>query len=1017
MVLMEDNTRPFFSIDDAIVILKTYYDIKAQMVTELSAELDRNFHVIADDNKQYVLKVAHASLSDSILDLQNSALKHLAQAFDIFPRLIPTMQSENMTIIEMSAGQTYSIRLLNYLVGTPLADFRPHTANLFSDMGTKLGQLSQAMQSFTHDEKRLEYRWNILNFRAVTAYMDGMPEDKQNIIQHFLDLYDAVVVPQVDDLRYSFIYNDANDHNILVQAKSFDEYIVSGMIDFGDMVYSLTVAELAVALAYAMMNKEHPLSTASDMIRAYHEVFPLTENEIEVLIPLVCARLCMSVCISWYQQQQDADNAHLSISEEPAWNLLHQLYDIHPRLAHYIVCDACGLEPCPDTNAVMEWLSTQSFEPILETALTPEQTVILDLSIGSPDLGTVDEMADTVDFTHNLFHKIMKGRIGIGRYNEARPIYLGEYFSVSHHERRAIHLGVDLFAPMGTPVFAPLAGQVFSIVDNAGYKDYGPTLILEHTTTDDVTFYTLYGHLHESVLDKWTVGDAVQAGAEVALMGSFPCNGDWSPHLHFQLITDMLDRVGEFAGVVSPCYRNVWLSLSPDPSIMLGLSKSVDAGEEGNHNAIIETRQKQLNPSMSLSYKQPLKIQRGDMHYLYDENGQAYLDCVNNVPHVGHSNPRVVKAGQRQMAVLNTNTRYLHYNIAELSTRLCATLPDSLSVCFFVNSGSEANELAMRLAETYTSGSDFIVADHAYHGHTKSLIQVSPYKFNGKGGMGKPDFVEIATIPDGYRGEFRGFDSSVGQSYAQSVQEAVIRIQSRDKQLAGFFSEGILGTGGQLPLPDDYLKTAYAMVRRAGGVCIADEVQVGFGRVGSHFWAFETQGVVPDIVTMGKPFGNGHPLAAVVTTRDIADAFNNGMEYFNTFGGNPVSCAIGLEVLNIIEEEGLQQNAFEVGEYWMDCFRQLQAKYPLIGHVRGKGLFIGVELIRNHDTLEPADMETSYIVERMKAKGFLMSTEGYLHNVLKIKPPIIFKYEHVDLFMTAFEEVLQDDVLQSKIKI
>jgi 4-aminobutyrate aminotransferase-like enzyme len=389
---------------------------------------------------------------------------------------------------------------------------------------------------------------------------------------------------------------------------------------------------------------------------------------------------------------------------------------------------------------------------------------------------------------------------------------------------------------------------------------------------------------------------------------------------------------------------------------------------------------------------------------------------VNNVPHVGHSHPRVLKAAARQMAVLNTNTRYLHPSIVEFAQRLRATLPEPLSVCFFVNSGSEANELAIRLAQTYTDGTDFIVIDHAYHGHTTTLIDLSPYKFNGRGGKGKPDHVEIAALPDGYRGQYRGFDGQTGRLYAGSVQAAVELIQGRGRKLAAFFSEAILSCGGQLPLPDEYLKAAFEHVRAAGGVCVADEVQIGFGRVGTHTWAFETQGVVPDIVTMGKPIGNGHPLGAVVTTRAIADAFHNGMEYFNTFGGNPVSCAIGLEVLNVIRDEGLQQNALEVGNYFLARLKELQARCPLIGDARGLGLFLGVEFVRSQTTLEPADRETSYIVERMREKGFLLSTEGPLHNVIKIKPPIIFQKQHVDLFVAALAAVLADTVLVNAVQ-
>lgn len=400
-------------------------------------------------------------------------------------------------------------------------------------------------------------------------------------------------------------------------------------------------------------------------------------------------------------------------------------------------------------------------------------------------------------------------------------------------------------------------------------------------------------------------------------------------------------------------------------------------------------RQTHIGPSLSVSYQEPLKMVRGFRQYLYDENGRRYLDCVNNVAHVGHCHPTVVEAGQRQMALLNTNTRYLHDLLAEYAERLCATFPEPLSVCYFVCSGSEANELALRLARTYTNRRDILVVDGAYHGNTATLVKISPYKFNGPGGRGQADYVHVAPMPDGYRGPYKGQGVETGQRYAHHVREAVETASANDQPLAAFICESLLGCGGQIVLPDGYLSAAFEAVRAGGGICITDEVQVGFGRVGRHFWGFELQGVVPDIVTLGKPMGNGHPLAAVVTTPEIAAAFANGMEYFNTFGGNPVSCAIGMAVLDVIEEEGLQERAEAVGRYLMAGLKELQNHHPLIGDVRGEGLFIGIELVKDRETLEPAAEETAAVVEAMKNRGILLSTDGPLHNVIKIKPPLV----------------------------
>lgn len=424
---------------------------------------------------------------------------------------------------------------------------------------------------------------------------------------------------------------------------------------------------------------------------------------------------------------------------------------------------------------------------------------------------------------------------------------------------------------------------------------------------------------------------------------------------------------------------------------------------------LLQKRTHFLGPNLSLSYNQPLKIVRGSMQYLYDENGRAYLDAVNNVPHVGHCHPHVVQAGQRQMALLNTNTRYLHDGLIEYAERLAAYFPDPLRVVYFVCSGSEANELALRLARTYTHRHDMLVLDAAYHGNTGELVNLSPYKFNGRGGQGAPDYVHVLEMPDPYRGRFQGYGRQTGHQYAQTVAETIATMQRNGRPPAAFIEETLLGCGGQIVLPDGYLQEAYAHVRAAGGVCIADEVQIGFGRVGSHFWGFATQGVVPDIVTMGKPMGNGHPLAAVITTPEIAAAFHNGMEYFNTFGGNPVSCAIGMAVLDVIEQEKLQQNALEVGNYLMNGLRQLQEKHLLIGDVRGLGLYVGAELVRNRQTLEPAAAEASAIANAMKERGVLISTDGPLHNVLKIKPPIIFTKENADQLVQTLDAVLDEE--------
>lgn len=417
---------------------------------------------------------------------------------------------------------------------------------------------------------------------------------------------------------------------------------------------------------------------------------------------------------------------------------------------------------------------------------------------------------------------------------------------------------------------------------------------------------------------------------------------------------------------------------------------------------MIAHRQKVLGPSLSLAYKNHLKIVRGNGAYLYDHTRRAYLDCVNNISHVGHCHPHVVQALSHQAGVLNTNTRYLHDTIQLYAERLTETMPDPLSVVFFVCSGSEANELALRMAKTKTEREGVIVLDWAYHGNTSGLVDISPYKFNRKGGKGRPDHVRIAEIPDPYRGSYKGYGAEAGRSYAKNISACVEDMNDTlGEGPAAFIAESIAGVGGQILYPDGYLDHAYEIVRAAGGLCIADEVQVGFGRVGSHMWAFEQQGVVPDIVTLGKPIGNGHPMAAVVTTPEVADAFANGMEYFNSFGGNPVSCAVGMAVLDVIEAEGLQNKAHETGAYLLDGLRALKDKYALIGDVRGTGLFLGIELVQDRETLEPAPVEAYQVVQYCREEAVLMSTDGPFENVIKIKPPMVFGIKEADLLLST----------------
>ncbi|MFW9954457.1 MAG: aminotransferase class III-fold pyridoxal phosphate-dependent enzyme [Candidatus Thorarchaeota archaeon] len=1015
----KDNSRPPFTLDHALEIASRYYGISGT-INELPSERDRNFLIQTDAGLKFVLKISATSEVRENLEAQNQALTHLkdhAPSLSV-PRVVLSQNGKDIIETIDDIGQPHFTRVFSYIEGRVLAKVNPHTPKLLHDFGETMGMLSKGLEGFDHPAAHRDFYWDLQNApKAVAEYRSLITDEtRREIVNYINSLFEDQVLPRITDLRQSVVYNDANDYNILVNNAWSDEKRSFGILDFGDMVYTATVFEIAIATAYAILGKSDPMAAALQVVAGYHKLYPLTEDEIQLLFPLICMRLAASVCISAYQSTLEPDNEYLRISEAPAWNVLMRFRAYNHRQAWYAFRSVCGLSPHPESSALVEWIESNQdqFAHILGSSWDQIPTTILDLSVGSSDYSIPSDVTDIDVFTRIVNAKLEEdqAKVGIGRYNEARMIYAGPQYSTPgiSDESRTVHIAVDLFSREGTKIYAPLEGIVHSFKNNDLPYDNGPTIVLEHGIPNGLKFYTLYGHLSKESIARLEVGQHISCGQELADVGQYPENGGWPPHLHFQIILDMLDFSGDYYGVCWTSQRNLWTNLCPDPNLILGIPLNRFPPEKMTMDEIIHSRHEHMGRNLSVSYRKPLKIVRGYMQYLYDEDGRPYLDSVNNVPHVGHSHPDVVKAIQKQSKVLNTNTRYLHENLVRYAEALCSTLPDSLSVCFFVNSGSEANELALRLARAHTKRDGFIVIDGAYHGNTGSLIDLSPYKHDGPGGAGKPANVESVPTPDVYRGPFKKTELNVGANYGEDVRTAIRTIADRNHPIAAFLCEPLMSCAGQIVLPDGYLKHVYSHVRDAGGVCIADEVQIGFGRTGTHFWGFETQGVIPDIVTMGKAIGNGHPLGAVVTTSEIAESFNNGMEFFSTTGGNPVSCAAGLAVLDVIRREKLQENALTVGEYLIGEILKLKEKHLTIGDVRGIGLFIGIELVvANAENLTPARDEALYIVNRMRELGVLMSVDGTYHNVLKIKPPMVFTRNNADQLVHCLERVLSED--------
>jgi 4-aminobutyrate aminotransferase-like enzyme/Ser/Thr protein kinase RdoA (MazF antagonist) len=1004
---------------DAEALALHLYGLEAR-ARALPGEFDDNFRLTTADGRSLVLKAMHPVRERGLVLLQCAALRHLEERAPHLPlpRVVPTAGGEAMALAPGPGGEVRLVWMLTWRPGTTLAEARPRGPELLRDLGRLLGEMDGALASFDHPAAHRDFKWDLARASWASGALDHVTDrDRRALVERALARYTAQVVPALPRLRRGVIHGDANDHNVVVGPPRAFPRPVTGLLDFGDMHRGLLVAEPAVAAAYALLGQEDPLAAAAAVVGGYHAAHPLEEEEIALLFALVGARLAVSVTNAAVQAKDAPGDPYVTVSEAPAWEALARLDRVHPRFAHYVFREACRLPPVPRGPAVASWLERAATAPVLDADPATAPCLVFDLGVGGLLLGSDPRNADTGPLTERLFAEMKRAgaTVGVGRYDEARGIYVSRLFGSGGRatdERRTVHLGIDLFVEPGTQVRAPLPGVVHVLANNAAPQDYGPLVILRHEA-DGTPFFTLYGHLSEDALSGLAVGQRVEAGQTVGRVGAPPTNGDWPPHLHFQVILDLLEKDADFPGVAFPSQRAVWTSLSPDPNLLLRIPATRLPPAEPSPAETLAARRRLVGPSLSVSYRRPLKIVRGFGTYLYDECGRAYLDVYNNVPLVGHSHPRVVRAAQEQLALLNTNTRYLHDTIHRYAERLTGLLPEPLRVSYFVNSGSEANELALRLARAATGREDVIVLEHAYHGHTTTLVDVSPCKFDGPGGRGRKDWVHVAPLPDTYRGPYRRDDPRAGPRYARHVGAILDRLPAEGRGLAAFLAESLPSVAGQIVFPPGYLAATYRHVRAAGGVCIADEVQTGFGRLGEHFWGFEGQGVVPDVVVLGKPIGNGFPLGAVVTTPEIATAFANGMEFFSTFGGNPVSCAAGLAVLDVVADEGLQERALLVGRRLRDGLARLRQKYALIGDVRGSGLFLGVELVRDRASLEPADDEAAYVVNRLRERGVLTGTDGPHHNVLKLRPPLVLTEADADLLLETFEAVLGEDGAQA----
>jgi len=988
--------------------LRAHWGLEVKL-SRLDGEYDLNFLVQAKNGQDYVLKVMRAGCARELVDLQIKALEHIAtEAPGLpFPKVLPDLKGALLVDIQDETGEQRLAWLLERLPGQCYAKAAPKSEELILKLGRVLGATDRAFEQFEHDSlNRVGFKWDLTQAGWVADKLEVVSNpDRRALLAGIAIEFDGIA-GQLSALPKQAIHNDANDYNILVEGELGQRQTVSGLIDLGDMCAAPRICDLAIAGAYIVLDHPKPERTLTALVRGYHAANRLSPTEVDLIWPLLRMRLAVSVVNSTLMAMENPDDPYVTISQNPAWRFLENT-SINGGLMPARLRAACGLPVTDGAERIHAYLSEHRghFAHMFDQDLgdVPMRSLSVENSVWpqNPFLMPLEEAARVgEEFGEDLW---------LGYYNEPRLIYTEPGFRKGPwkaSDRRTVHLAVDVFAPAGTVLHAPMSARVEALENRDSHLDYGGVVILHHETPEGDPFYTLYGHLDPEVCDRLKPGDPVAQGAAFARLGDASQNGGWAPHVHFQLALTTDGMEADWPGVGDPDEMELWHAVCPNPAALLNLPDDKVFYRPTDKQAILQGRHDHFGGNLSLTYDDPVMLVRGWKHHLFDEWGRPYLDAYNNVPHVGHAHPRIQAVAADQLRRMNSNTRYLHPAQTAFADKILSKLPDQLEVCFFVNSGTEANELALRLARAHTGAKGIVTPDHGYHGNTNAAVAISAYKFNKPGGVGQADWVELVEVADDFRGSFKRDDPDRAKKFAELVDPAITALQEKGHGVAGFIAETFPSVGGQIIPPKGYLPAVYEKIRAAGGVCIADEVQTGLGRLGKHYFGFEHQGALPDIVVLGKPIGNGHPLGVLVTTREIAESFDNGIEFFSTFGGSTLSCRIGKEVLDIVDDEGLQDNALHMGSRLMDGLRQIASQFGCVGDVRGMGLFLGVELV-NPDGTEGTEI-CKYVKNRMRDHRILIGSEGPKDNTLKIRPPLTIEAEDVDMILWALREVLSE---------
>jgi 4-aminobutyrate aminotransferase-like enzyme/Ser/Thr protein kinase RdoA (MazF antagonist) len=978
----EHRTIDFFTKDalpapriapaEAELIAAEHLGITAR-AQALGSQQDANFLLHADDGTPAaILKIANPAFGTVEIEAQDAAADLIASArpeLRIATVLRRPDSTPRRTTVDTENGPAVA-RLLRYLPGGTLSGPRHLSPGSVAGMGTIVAKVSTALRDFRHPGLDRVLQWDPQHADRVVAKLAGHIDepDRGTAVQTATAEAWAHVQKLAATLPLQAVHLDLTDDN-LIRCPDSRPPMPDGVIDFGDVTTSWAVGELAVSLSSMLHHDGIEPHHVLPAVRAFHAVRPLSPEEADAVWPLVVLRAAVLVASGRHQAAVDEDNVYAKAALDREWHIFEQATWLPLPVMIRLIRDATGMADVPART-------TQADAPVrpLLRDLVADDITLLDLSTDADsmdhgawmDAGTEARLVDSA---------LADGAAAVAtRYAHARLTRTPALSTVS---TATVSTGIDLWLGRDAVVQVPAAGEVLAAAPGHVELTYGAQAL-------SLSF-------PRAVQPVVTTGATVQAGQDITHLSS-------GASVHVAL----RDADGPVAPrLVRPEYAVGWLALTADPAPLLGLPADSDRTRERD---LLDRRDAAFATVQEHYYANPPRIERGWRHHLLSTGGRSYLDIVNNVTPLGHAHPRVEQAVSRQLRRLNTNSRFHYASVVEFTERLANLLPDPLDTVFLVNSGSEAVDLGLRLAIGASGRNDVVALREAYHGWTYASDAVSTSLQDNPNALAtRPSWVHTVDSPNSYRGRHRGSDAV---RYAPEAVAVIDELAAAGCPAGAFIGETFYGNAGGVALPDGYLAQVYAAVRRHGGLAVADEVQVGYGRLGHWFWGFEQQQVVPDIVCVAKAMGNGHPLGAVITSKAVADRYRDQGYFFSSTGGSPVSSIVGLTVLDTLRDEDLQGNAARVGGHLKSRLEALADRYGIIGAVHGSGLYLGLELVRDRAGLEPATEETAELCDRMLDLGVILQPTGDHLNILKIKPPLCIDTTAADFFADMLDLAL-----------